>query len=221
MRQINLPMPIWDLPVRLFHWILVLLVGFMWASAHFDWMEWHMRAGYAIASLLLFRVVWGFVGSDTARFAFFLKSPIEALRHLSHLHKREPDHEIGHNAAGGWMVLGLLGLLAVQVASGLCANDDGATDGPFSNLVGKVWSDRASTIHACAFQLIKIAVLAHVLAVVAYAVLKGHDLVRPMITGKKRMPGAIQAPRMVSGKLALPIWLASAAIVLLAVKLAG
>ena len=78
-------------------------------------MELHFLSGYSIIALLLFRVAWGFVGSETARFSHFLKSPLAALRHLARLHRREPDTEIGHNAAGGWMVLVMLVLLAVQV----------------------------------------------------------------------------------------------------------
>ena len=78
-------------------------------------MELHFLCGYSILTLLLFRLAWGFAGSETARFSRFLKSPVAALQHLAHLHRREPDTEIGHNAAGGWMVLVMLALLAVQV----------------------------------------------------------------------------------------------------------
>jgi cytochrome b len=206
MRQIHLPMPIWDLPIRLFHWLLVLLLGFMWLSGHQRWLEYHMLSGYAILSLLLWRIAWGFIGSDTARFRFFLKSPVEAVRHLLHITKREPDTEIGHNAAGGWMVLVLLGLLLAQVFTGLAANDDIAFEGPLARLVGKEWSNWLTGRHHFLFQLIQIAAGLHILAILTYAVLKRHDLVRPMITGKKRMPGAMRAPRIVSSVLALVVW---------------
>ena len=108
-------MRIWDAPIRLFHWALVILVGCAWLTQEFGWMELHFLCGYSILTLLLFRMAWGFVGSDTARFAWFLKSPFVALWHLATLHPREPDTEIGHNAAGGWMVLLMLALLTVQV----------------------------------------------------------------------------------------------------------
>src|SRR5579863_5025168 len=111
MRQLQLPMRIWDLPVRLFHWTLVILIFTSWLSSRMLWMRLHVFCGLSILTLLLFRIVWGFIGSDTARFTHFLKSPIEAIRHLIQLPRREPDTEVGHNAAGGWMVLGLLGLL--------------------------------------------------------------------------------------------------------------
>jgi cytochrome b len=205
MRQIHLPMPVWDLPIRLFHWVLVALVGFMWVSGKQGWLEYHMLSGYTILALLVFRVVWGFIGSDTARFLFFLKSPFEALRHLAHLHRREPDTEIGHNAAGGWMVIVMLVLLFAQVFTGLCANDDISVEGPLSGLVGKDWSDWLTSKHHLLFRVIQVMVALHILAIVTYAVLKRHDLVRPMITGKKRMPGAMTAPRMVSPLLAVVV----------------
>lgn len=220
MRRVNLPMPIWDLPVRLFHWILVALLGYMWWSGKNGWLESHKIAGYAILSLLVFRVVWGFVGSDTARFLFFLRSPFEALRHLARITKREPDHELGHNAAGGWMVLGLLGLLFAQVLTGLAANDDVSIEGPLARWVGKATSDWLTSWHHFMFKVIQVAVVLHVLAIIIYAVLKRHDLVRPMITGKKTMPGSMAPPRMVSGKLGLVVWLVAAALVVALVNLA-
>jgi cytochrome b len=176
------PVRVWDLPTRLFHWAIVLLVGFSWLSQELDWMDCHKLSGYAVLTLLLFRLAWGVVGSETARFRQFLASPAAALRHLAHLARREPDHEVGHNAAGGWMVLGLLGLLAVQVGTGLFANDDVLTEGPLAETVDKSTSDWLSHIHVVNFWLIEAAVAAHILAVLTYAVLKRHDLVRPMLT---------------------------------------
>ena len=107
------PMKVWDLPVRLFHWAIVVLIFFAWGTQEWNHMEWHVWVGYTILTLLLFRLVWGFIGSDTARFVRFLRSPLAALRHLAHLRRREPDREIGHNAAGGWMVLVMLALIGV------------------------------------------------------------------------------------------------------------
>jgi cytochrome b len=196
---------IWDAPTRLFHWAVVLLVGFSWLSAEKDWMDWHLLSGYAILTLLLFRLVWGVLGSDTARFSRFVASPAAALRHLAHLRKREPDHGIGHNPAGGWMVLLLLLLLVVQVGTGLCANDDILTEGPCAEAVGKSTSDWLSHIHVINFTLIEVAVALHVLAVLGYAVVKRHDLVRPMITGRKRLPSHLPVPRLVNPAWALAV----------------
>jgi cytochrome b len=211
---------VWDAPTRLFHWALAVLVGFSWFSIHESWMELHFLSGYTILTLLLFRLIWGFVGSDTARFVRFLKSPVAALRHLMHLGRREPDTEIGHNAAGGWMVLVLLALLLVQVVTGLFSNDDVMTDGPLVPLVGKSRSDWFTSIHSLNFTLIEIAVVLHVVAVLAYAVLKRHDLVRPMVTGRKRLPDTLGAPRMTSLWLAIPVLAVAVALVVLLVNYA-
>ena len=179
---------VWDLPVRLFHWAIVVLILFAWGTQEFDHMEWHVWIGYTILTLLLFRIVWGFVGSDTARFSRFLRSPVAALRHLAHLSRREPDREIGHNAAGGWMVLVMLALIGVQAGTGLFSNDDGNTEGPLMHLVSKDQSDWLSHIHSVNFKLIEAVIVLHVLAIVVYAVLKRHNLVRPMVTGTKLIP---------------------------------
>ncbi len=192
------PVRVWDAPTRLFHWAIVVLLGVSWLTEHFGWMQLHFLSGYSIIALLLFRIAWGFIGSQTARFSYFLRSPLAALRHLAHLHRRELDTEIGHNAAGGWMVVIMLALLAVQAATGLFANDDGDTEGPLFGYVSKQQSDWLSHIHAVNFGLIKLAVAIHVVAILAYAFLKKHDLVRPMITGWKRVPDATTPPVLVS-----------------------
>jgi cytochrome b len=209
-QQQYVPVRVWDLPTRLFHWALVLLVGFSWLSQELNWMGWHKRSGYAVMTLLLFRLGWGIFGSETARFSRFLASPRAAVLHLLHLPRREPDHEVGHNAAGGWMVLGMLVLLAVQVGTGLYANDDVLTEGPLAETVDKSTSDWLSHIHRLNFTLIEIAIAAHILAVLTYAVLKRHDLVRPMLTGRKRLPTDVRPPRMASPWLALGLVVAAA-----------
>lgn len=206
MSEPSLPMRVWDAPTRLFHWAIVILLVLSWFTQRRGWMELHFLSGYAIIALLLFRIAWGFVGSETARFSRFVKSPLAALRHLLHLHRREPDTEIGHNAAGGWMVLVMLALIAVQVASGFGANDDISEEGPLARHVGKEWSDWLAGIHALNFDLIQIVVLLHILAIIAYAVLKRHNLVGPMITGRKRLPAGMAAPALASPVLALVLF---------------
>ncbi len=208
-----LPIRVWDAPTRLFHWAIVILLGVSWLTESRGWMELHFLSGYSVIALLLFRLAWGFVGSETARFSQFVKSPIAALRHLARLHKCEPDAEIGHNAAGGWMVLVMLALLAVQVSTGLFANDDGDTEGPLFKYVTKERSDWLSHIHAVNFGLIKLAVLTHVVAILAYAVLKRHDLVWPMITGRKHLPRDVAAPVLASPVRALVVFALAAVLV--------
>jgi cytochrome b len=210
---------VWDLPTRLFHWALVLLVLTSWGSVQLNRMQLHFLSGYCIGALLLFRLGWGLVGSDTARFAGFLRRPAEAFRHLAQFRRREPDFEVGHNAAGGWMVLVMLLLIVVQVGTGLCANDDVMLEGPFAKYVGKALSDRLSVIHSANFTLIEIAVALHVLAVLAYAVLKRHDLVRPMITGRKWLPAGTAPPAIAPSLRAVALLAAAAAVVALAVNL--
>ena len=191
------PVRVWDVPTRLFHWTLVILLGLSWLSEGQLWMRLHVVCGYGVIVLLLFRVAWGFVGSQTARFSQFIRGPLAALRHLAHLRRRELDTEVGHNAAGGWMVLVMLALLAVQAATGLFANDDANTEGPLFDYVDKDTSDWLSHVHAVNFTLIQFAVALHVLAVLVYLALK-HDLIRPMITGRKHLPATLPAPRLVS-----------------------
>ena len=207
-----LPMRVWDLPTRLFHWLLVLLVPASYISMKLNKMDLHIVLGCAMLALLLFRWVWGFVGSDTARFGHFLGSPGTAVRYLRHIGTRAPDMQIGHNPAGGWMVLLLLVLLTVQVAAGLCANDGSMTEGPLAKYVGPAWSDRLSLVHAITFKLIVAAIVLHVAAVFFYAVVKRQNLVRPMLTGKKRLPAATRAPRQASPLLALAVLIVAAAV---------
>ncbi len=202
---------VWDAPTRCFHWTLVALVFFCWLTQEKGWMELHFLSGEAVLALVLFRIGWGFVGSQTARFAAFLKHPMAALHHLKDLPKREPDTELGHNAAGGWMVLGLLGLLLLQVGTGMFANDDESfIEGPLRHLVSKGISDLAGKVHEASFALIQIAVALHVLAIMVYLVLKGHNLVRPMILGTKEIAGPVTHPTMV-GPLRAIVLLAVAA----------
>ncbi|MEJ0018360.1 MAG: cytochrome b/b6 domain-containing protein [Acetobacteraceae bacterium] len=213
MSERTLPMRVWDAPTRLFHWVLVILLGVSWLSVSRGWMELHFLSGYSMVALLLFRLVWGIVGSETSRFSRFLKSPLAALRHLAHLHRREPDTEIGHNAAGGWMVLVLLALLVVQVATGLCANDDISLEGPLYKYVGKDWSDWLTHIHGANFQYLKIAVFLHVVAVLVYLAVKRHNLVGPMITGRKHLPAGTVPPALVNPLLALVVFVIVAGVV--------
>jgi cytochrome b len=203
---LKLPLRVWDAPTRLFHWAIVLLIATSYVTVHKGWMKLHMLSGYTILTLVLFRVIWGFVGSETSRFSRFLHSPLAALRQLAQFRDRSPDTEVGHNAAGGWMVLVILAVLGMQLASGLSVTDeDDNIMGPLAKFVGPTWSGRLTSFHMLNFNILLGLIVLHVLAVVAYAMVKRHDLVRPMITGKKRLPAATRAPRMTSPLLALVI----------------
>ncbi len=188
---------VWDGWIRLVHWGIVSLVGISWVSMETGNAEVHYVSGYAVLTLLLFRLAWGVAGSDTARFARFLRSPLAALRHLGEFSRPEPDREIGHNAAGGWMVLVLLGLLLAQPLTGLFADSGYGDHGPLAKKVSSATSDWLTGLHHRIFYYgILVAAALHVTAVAAYALLKGHDLVRPMVTGRKSLPADARAPRM-------------------------
>ncbi len=205
MSEVRVAVRVWDGPIRLFHWSVVALVLTSWLTQYENWMQAHLIAGYTMFAALLFRFVWGVVGSDTARFRNFLGSPVAAIAHLLRFGRREPDREIGHNAAGGWMVLAMLLALAVQVGTGLCANNQVDVEGPFAEQVGQGWSDWLTHVHAVNFTVIEATVLLHVAAVLGYAVVKRQNLVVPMITGRKRLSPAVSPPRMRSPLLAAAV----------------
>ena len=221
-----LPMRVWDLATRLFHWTLLLAIVVAYASISLAvgqyaglLMRVHVICGETVLGLLLFRILWGLFGSDTARFTHFLHSPLAAFRHLAHFRRREPDLQVGHNAAGGWMVLVMLLLNAAQDGTGLFANDDGNTTGPLAQFVTKPLSDQLSKLHSINFNILAAAVALHVLAVLLYAFIKGQNLVRPMITGKKRLPAATQAPRMANPWLAAVTMAVAAGVTVLIARL--
>jgi cytochrome b len=207
-----LPMRVWDAPIRLFHWLVVVLVPAAYITMKGGFPRAHLLIGYTMLALLLFRLAWGLIGSDTARFARFLASPLAGLRHLRRLTRREADTEVGHNAAGGWMVLLMLLLLAVQVATGLCASTGHGTEGPLARHLDAATVKLLSRVHALNFKLIFAAAVAHVLVIGVYLLVKRQNLIRPMITGKKRLPAATRAPRLASPLLALVV-LAAAVVV--------
>ena len=222
---LRLPMRVWDLPIRLFHWVIVALVALSYLSISMadgpqgGWMLAHFVCGYLMAALLLFRLVWGIVGSETARFRRFLGSPLAGLRHLRDFGRRDPDDQVGHNEAGGWMVLLMLALLAAQTGTGLFTNVDGRREAPLAKYVGEAASGQLTSIHAALFNVLLALIALHVAAIVAYAIVKRHDLVRPMVSGKKRLPATTRAPRMASSLLALLVLIVAAvAVALLATQ---
>lgn len=221
MTQARVTVKVWDLPVRLFHWSVVALLVVSWRSYEAGAMEVHRWSGYAILTLVLFRVLWGLFGSESARFSRFLGSPAAALAHLRQFARREPDTDVTHNAAGGWMVLVLLALLAFQAATGLMANDDIMFEGPLAAFVGKEASDSATRLHHLNWTLILCAVGLHVLAVLAYALLRRVDLVRPMVTGRKHIPAeaGVAAPRLASPLRAAGLLAVACAVVAAVVRL--
>jgi cytochrome b len=201
---------VWDLPTRLFHWLTVVLVLTAYVTQRLNWMNFHARAGTALLALLLFRLFWGFLGSETARFARFVTSPRTALHHLAHVFRREPDAQIGHNPAGGWMVLLLLALLLGEVLTGILDNNDVADAGPLTYLMPAWLANAITGLHAVLWDALLAAVVLHLAAIALYAVAKGHHLLRPMLTGRKPLPAPATPPRIASSVLALGVLAASA-----------
>jgi cytochrome b len=214
---------IWDRPVRLFHWTLILLVALSFASAKSGAWALHYVSGYAILTLVLFRILWGFFGSENARFMHFLKSPLAALRQLGRIAKRDRDTETSHNPAGGWMVVVLLALLLTQAFSGLFASHDPgfsySQHGPLALKVDEATSESLSALHLAVQRYLLLAIALHVLAIMLYKLVKGHELVMPMLTGEKLLPEGAKAPRLASGQLALGLLVLAGAAVFLFIRL--
>src|SRR5579871_5227059 len=189
---------VWDLPTRLFHWTMAGLVAAAYATWRLSWMSLHGWVGEAALALLLFRLAWGFLGSDTARFSRFVAPPRAVAQHLRFALVREPDHEVGHNPAGGWMVLLLLALIATETITGIYIANDVADVGPLTELVPAPVADAIDRAHAVIWTVLLAAIALHVAAIVGYAAAKGQNLVGPMITGRKRLPRDAPGPRLAS-----------------------
>lgn len=175
---------IWDLPTRLFHWSLAVLFLLSWVSAEFDLFTIHYYSGYALLTLVLFRLIWGIVGSDTSKILGYLKSPPAVLRYMGALGDRRPGHHIGHNPMGGYAVVALIGLLTAQIGTGLFAQDiDFVNAGPLADMVSFEAGNQASELHHLFFDLLLILVGIHLAAVAFHEGYKGERLVRSMITG--------------------------------------
>jgi cytochrome b len=222
---------IWDLPVRLFHWTLVVLmtVSYFTGLAGGDWMKFHFWSGYAILTLLLFRICWGFVGSTTARFSDFVKGPSAAFAQLGELFGRGRLREVGHTPMGGAMVVILIFGVLLQVITGLFAadTDEGTVSGPLANLLADKWVDKATAFHHFWINVLLVLVGLHVLAALLYLVWKRQNLIGAMFTGRKLLDDVVvpgkAAPKLVfaSWQLALAILIACAAIVYFIIRAGG
>lgn len=215
---------VWDLPTRVFHWALLAGTLGSVVSAQFggEAMEWHFRCGYAVLSLLLFRLVWGVLGGHWSRFATFLYSPASTLNYLKG--HRAPEQSIGHNPLGAMSVFALLGFLLIQVASGLISDDGIAANGPLTRWVSSTAVRFATFYHKDIGQLILIGlVILHMGSIVFYRVKKKENLVHPMIQGDKQSMVPVQNSRddRFSRMLALTIFAGCAMLVAWMVKLAG
>lgn len=175
---------VWDLPTRLFHWVLVICVVLLVITGNIggDAMAWHFRLGLMVLTLVVFRVLWGFVGGYWSRFAQWFPTPGRTLGYLRGTVKAP----LGHNPLGAWSVLALLVLLALQVSSGLMSDDEIAFAGPLTRFVSGDWVALATKYHKHIGKLVlMLLIVLHVAAVVYYKLAKRDDLIRPMIHGDK------------------------------------
>ncbi|ANQ85497.1 hydrogenase cytochrome b-type subunit [Azoarcus olearius] len=188
---------IWDLPTRLFHWLLAfaILAAYVTGQIGGNYIVWHGRIGLFIVGLVAFRLVWGFIGAPTARFASFVRG-FGAIR----AYLAGSWHGIGHNPLGALSVLALLGLVGAQAVSGLFANDDISFQGPLAGLVSEAASARLTGLHELLQNVLLGVVGLHLAAIVFYVRIKRDNLVRPMLTGWKELgPGLeAQAPSTVA-----------------------
>jgi len=187
---------VWDLPTRLFHWLLAaavvaqLITGNVGGGA----MAWHFRVGYCIFALLVFRLVWGLVGGHWSRFASFAYGPSSVLRYLRGRPSSGDLFHVGHNPLGSVSVFAMLALLAAQVATGLVADDEISNVGPLNRYVSSSVAMAATAWHKGPGKvLILLLVVLHVGAIVFYRWRRNINLVRPMLDGDKRLPGPVPA----------------------------
>lgn len=207
---------VWDGWIRLFHWAIVLIIPAMWWTAENGEMTWHMRLGMVLMALLLFRILWGFVGSTTARFGSFVAGPGAVLSYLTG-NRREEAEGIGHNPAGGWSVLALLLVMLAQVGLGLFSGDpyDGAT-GPLNHMVGAMTAGWMTDWHEIGFNVLLGLIGLHVAAILFYVFVKRENLVTPMVTGKRKggaVVDGMESPSVTRGIVCLaiatviPLWI--------------
>jgi cytochrome b len=180
---------VWDLPTRLFHWTLAVAVLGMIGTGLGGVMEWHFRIGYTVLALLMFRLLWGFVGGRWSRFAAFVYSPRSVFAYLRG--RAHPDHLVGHTPLGALSVFAVLAILALQVATGLMADDEISASGPLTRFVSGEVVSLATSWHRSPGKWTVIALVSlHVLAVLFHVLVRRHRLVRPMVTGDKQVPTA-------------------------------
>jgi cytochrome b len=190
------PVRVWDLPTRVFHWLLAACVIFSLVSAQIggNAMAWHFRSGYVVLTLLAFRLLWGVFGGRWSRFASFIYSPRSLLRYLKGERPAQAHWDVGHSPLGALSVLGLLAILLAQVATGLVADDEIASTGPLIRFVSGSTSSLATSWHTTYGQWLILGLVAlHVLAIAVYYFKKKNNLVGPMLHGDKPLGAEVPA----------------------------
>lgn len=189
------PLFVWDIPTRLFHWIVVIAVIVAWATGEADsdfWFDVHLAAGYTVLAALIFRVIWGFAGSRHALFRDFVRGWAAVRDYTKKLLGLRPPHSVGHNPLGGWMVILLLVVLAGMVATGLFGGEpDEAEVGPLAYLIAPALAEALVEVHEALFNVLLVLVGIHIAGVITDIVLTRDNLILAMITGYKRVPASL------------------------------
>jgi cytochrome b len=203
---------VWDIPVRLFHWALVLLMVALVVTGKFldGAIDQHAVLGQSVIALVIFRLLWGIVGSSYARFSQFVCGPLDVLAYVRSLFTSRHEFSVGHNPLGGWMVVVLLIVVLFQAVLGLFSNDDILFDGPLSYLISKESSDLITGLHSDLFNILLVLVALHVSAVIWHKLFKGEDLLSAMFSGYKELPTGMQAKNATGGGALLAIVLLGA-----------
>lgn len=204
---------LWDLPTRLFHWLLVVLIALQFASGEFGLlpMHWHYLMGYMTLALIMFRTLWGFAGSQTSRFGAFLCGPREVLRYIIDSMRSTASHAPGHNPLGGWSVVLMLAVVAIQAISGLFTSDDISEEGPFVAHVSDATVKLMTRTHHLDRYALLLLIALHVGAVLLHWVIRKDNLVAAMLHG--RALAQLPEPRFVSSWRALIVFALSAGVV--------
>jgi cytochrome b len=188
---------VWDLPTRIFHWLVVVLVAFSILSAHLggNWLDWHMRSGILILSLVVFRILWGFIGPHHARFANFVRAPSAVLAYVRAMRDGNAavtTTQAGHNPLGALSVIAIIAVLLLQATTGLFSNEDSmGSEGPLAKYVSGATSDFITRIHKIDQFVIYVLIALHLGAILYYAIARRDNLVRPMLTGDKPVAGLV------------------------------
>lgn len=205
--------PVWDLPIRLFHWSLAVLVLLQFGTAKFGWldMQWHFRFGYAVLALLLFRLLWGLAGSDNLRFGALMAGPHKLLTYFREWRQTPVSQLAGHNPFGGWAALLILFVLLAQAITGLAAADDIEWFGPLHDRLPEIWVERANWLHHRLEPVILVLIAMHVLAVLQYLAYKRENLTASMIHGRRALE--VTPPRLAGNRRAVLLFAFSVLVV--------
>lgn len=200
---------IWDLPVRVVHWILVLSLIVAYATHYLgiEYYAYHVASGYVVIVVSVFRLIWGFLGTSHARFKNFIRGPVATWNYLNDFLRGKEARHLGHNPLGALMIVALLTCMLVQAVSGLFTTDDIFNYGPLYALVSDSTSSFFGSVHRNLFYILLGFVAAHVAAIIYHRVIKRENLLKSMITGRKTLTHNESELAIESSKLHLALWI--------------